>query len=118
MSATMLLGTAYGIMGVVGVYAYWPQFRAFWKDPQAALHTPVSTWALWGGQTAVYFLYAVLVNRDPLFVAITTVTVIAVWACFGMLLWQRLRARKNPTIVPLHPVTPTPVAPEPENRAA
>ncbi len=84
-----LLTTAYGLAGAVGIAAYLPQFWALWKDNTGSRNVPLSTWILWGLQTITYVLYAVFVNRDPMFIGIMLATLVATHACLWMLIYNR-----------------------------
>lgn len=84
-----ILSFLYSAVGAFGALSYIPQFRKFWKDPVAAMYSPVSTWAIWVAQTTTYFLYAAFVNGDALFICLTFINMIANQACFAALLWRR-----------------------------
>jgi hypothetical protein len=109
---TAYLGSAYAIMGLVGIAAYWPQFRTLWQSTAAARLAPLSTWVMWGVQTSVTFLYAVFVNRDHIFILLTFLGMSVTLACLGVLLWQRRRKLPpSAEIIPFHPRPRTPQAP-------
>ncbi|HEX2859299.1 MAG TPA: hypothetical protein VHP58_03780 [Alphaproteobacteria bacterium] len=84
----------YSAVGALGVLGYWPQFRKFKNDPKAALYSPVSTWVIWTTQTTTYFLYALIVNGDKLFIGLTFVNMVANQACLGMLLYRRHQLKR------------------------
>jgi hypothetical protein len=89
LSVQEILTTAYGIAGAVGIAAYIPQFWALWKDKSGSFNVPLTTWILWGVQTVTYVLYALFVNRDPMFIAIMVATLLATHACLWMLIYNR-----------------------------
>lgn len=84
-----LLTTAYGIMGALGIAAYVPQMLALWNDKSGSKNVPLTTWLLWGAQTVVYFLYALLVNKDPMFITLMLLTMLATHGCLYLLLYNR-----------------------------
>lgn len=84
-----LLTTAYGIMGALGIAAYIPQMLALWNDRSGSKNVPLTTWLLWGAQTVVYFMYALLVNKDPMFITLMLLTMLATHGCLYLLLYNR-----------------------------
>jgi hypothetical protein len=84
-----ILSFLYSAVGAFGALSYIPQFRKFWRDPVAAMYSPVSTWSIWVAQTTTYFLYATFVNHDALFICLTFINMVANQACFAALLWRR-----------------------------
>jgi hypothetical protein len=84
-----ILTVAYGVMGVAALIAYYPQLRVFLRDTEACKRAPVITWVLWVVQTAVFFLYAVVVNGDPIFMLLQGGFLVAVVACLVAVLRGR-----------------------------
>lgn len=91
MELSTFLTAAYGVMGVVAVVGYLPQFLAFKKHPEACRTAPVSTWGLWTGQAVTNLGYAVIVNGDPMMMAINGATVMALGSCMVVLVYGRTR---------------------------
>src|ERR1700743_2205138 len=89
-----ILSFLYSAIGAFGALSYIPQFRKFWKDPVAAMYSPVSTWAVWVAQTTTYFLYAAFVNHDALFICLTFINMVANQACFAALMYRRYQFKK------------------------
>lgn len=83
------LTAAYAVMGVVALVAYYPQLRVFMRDAEACRRAPVVTWVLWTVQTATFFLYAVFVNGDRVFMLLQASFLVAVSACLAALLRGR-----------------------------
>jgi hypothetical protein len=105
----------YAIAGIIGVSAYVPQFWALWNDNSGSRNVPISTWLIWCGQLTIYTLYATVVNGDPMYVAITLLTLVATFACAGMLLYNRFyrkitynRRASDTSRQPATPTTPAP----------
>lgn|GEM_PF-6898611 len=86
---THILTLAYAVMGFVALLAYAPQMLAFWRRPEVCGHAPLLTWGLWGAQTVVFFAYAVAVNHDPLYIATTSMSMLATLACVALILRGR-----------------------------
>lgn len=84
-----ILTMAYGVMGVAALVAYYPQLVVFLRDQEACRRAPLITWVLWVAQTATFFLYAVVVNGDPIFMLLQGGFLIAVTACLVALLKGR-----------------------------
>lgn len=91
---TNILIWAYGATGVASMYGYVPQLLAFYRNPRLCMETPLTSWLLWGTQTTTFFLYALLVNGDPIFVLNTMGFMIVTNSCLAMQLWGRHKARK------------------------
>lgn len=96
---TQTLTLAYSAMGFVAMAGYIPQMRTFWNKPEVCANTPVLTWSLWSCQTVVFFLYAVIVNGDGMFMFNSGMFMSATLVC----LWMILRGRKLAQAAPVMP---------------
>ena len=103
---THWLTLAYAEMGFVALAGYGPQMRTFWPKPEVCAATPLITWCLWSCQTAVFFLYAVIVNGDPMFMFNSGMFMVATLSCLWLILRGRkvlaLRAKPAENVVLLH----------------
>ena len=86
---TSLLTWAYIAMGLVALFAYLPQMLTFYKRPEVCAATPLVTWGLWASQTVVFFLYAIVVNGDPMFMMTTFMFMCATMTCLSLVLRGR-----------------------------
>src|SRR5436190_1607490 len=87
-----ILMVAYAIMGVVAIAGYVPQMLAFKRNPRLCQEAPMATWILWSVQTMVYFLYALVVNGDILFILACGFGMVATMLCLGFQLYGRFYA--------------------------
>lgn len=119
---TAALTTAYGVMAFVALFAYIPQLLAFWRNPLLCLNTPIITWVMWGVQTVVFHIYALLVNGDHMFIMTTGMFMLATLTCLGIQLYNRWKVKRRveqaDNVVPLAPVTPTPAPSSPTRNVA
>lgn len=91
-----ILTAAYPLMGLVAMLAYGPQLKRFLTSTEACRHAPLSTWVLWTAQCFVFFLYALVVNGDRLFVFTQTGFFVVCGACLVALLYGRHGKRALP----------------------
>ena len=89
LTAAEILTPAYSMAGFVALIGYIPQVKRFLSDPDVCARTPLLTWTLWAFQTVVFFLYAVLVNGDGLFMLNTLLFMSATLLCYGILIFQK-----------------------------
>lgn len=87
-----ILTWAYGVIGVVNFCAYIPTAIDLWNKKMSAT---MLSWIIWSFGAIVALSYAILINKDPVFIFVTASNSFMIFLVFALVI--RLKYFVDPT---------------------
>lgn len=92
-SVRLVLSLGYASVGAISVFGYLPTILALLRKNRCA---NIGSFSIWTLTYAVTTAYAVVINHDPLFIAVSALGV----SCCGLVVVLALRLRLRPSGAP------------------